>query len=89
MIRQLRIDRTRQKRITPDLILAQRNCHRLHERKDGRFGGRVMRLQTTAYQSADGGDADNGATVALLGHLTSCCLAGVERAFDVYVDAVG
>lgn len=31
-IRQLRIDRTRQKRITPDLILSQRNCHGLHER---------------------------------------------------------
>lgn len=89
MIRQLRIDRTRQKRITPDLILSQRNCHRLNEREYGRFGWCIVRLQTAAYQSADGGDTDDGAPVALLDHLTSCCLAGVESAFDVYIEAVG
>lgn len=88
MVRQLCVDSPRHQGVTPDLVLPQRDGHGLHHGEDGGFGGGVVGLEAAAEEGADGGDADNGAAVALLDHLVGGCLAGVEGSFDVDVDAV-
>lgn len=87
LIVQLRLYRPRQQRITPYVVLPQRDGARLHEREHTRLGGRVVGLQTTAYEGADGGDADDGAARGgLRRHLAGGGLGGVEGAGEVGVE---
>lgn len=88
MISQLSSDGPRHQSIASDPILAQRNGHGLHHGKHSGLSGRVVGLEASTDQRADGGDTDDGAAMALLDHLPGSCLAGVEAAFDVDVDAV-
>lgn len=48
-----------------------------------------MCLETAADKGGDRGDGDDAAAGALGGHLSGCCLAGVEGAVEVDADGGG